>query len=146
LRKTFVFRLFGIGKLPRKYRPIVEDEGVVLMDEGVPGWLITRNVHGPGKRARYRAEGFSGCLVLTQKRLLGFSYWKRQINIGLDDPRMAKLHVAMPRDDVLSISFEAAEFRPGWQGVFEFRFRTDQARGFQQALVAHGAPSGVIGH
>ncbi len=84
-----------VGSIPSKIGPILEQEGIVLFDEGMGGWFIARHVKGPGKRYMHRREGFSGCLVITKKRIICYTYWKRQINISVDDPRLSKLYVVL---------------------------------------------------
>ena len=37
---------------------MLEQEGIVIADEGMGGWLIYKNVKGPHKRYRYRVEVF----------------------------------------------------------------------------------------
>ncbi len=142
MKKTILYRLFRFGAIPKKLRPILENEGIVIFDEGMGGWFITKNVKGPGKRYRCRAEGFSGCLVITKKRIICFTYWKRQINISVEDPKLSKLYVNVPRWQTLSISFESSVFLDGWEGVIEFRFNTDKALKFQEVLRSLGAKDG----
>lgn len=137
--KSLAYRLFGLGRIPRQWRPLLEQEGIIVADEGMAGWFIAHDVKGPGKRYRHRAEGFSGCLVVTEHRIVCFTYWKRQINIGAQDPGLSALHVTMPSANRLSLSFESAAFRPGWQGVLEYRLHTDQAPAFYATLTAMGA-------
>lgn len=145
MAKTLLYRVFGIGKIPKKLRPVLGDEGIEVADEGISGWLISRSVDGPGKRFRRRAEGFSGCLVVTKKRIICYSYGRRQINIALDDPRISELIVYPPKPDTLSLAFESSAFHEGWKGLMEFRFRTDLSRKFYTALVTAGAQKGRRG-
>lgn len=139
MTKALSYRLFRLGAIPKKWRQPLAQEGIVICDEGMPGWFIAKDVKGPGKRYRRRAEGFSGCLVITNQRVLCFTYWKRQINISTQDPSLSALQVAVPKANTLSISFESATFRTGWQGVLDYRFQTDQAQAFHEALTACGA-------
>jgi hypothetical protein len=143
MKKTLLYRLFGLGRLPRQLRPMVASEGIVVADEGIGGWLITKHVNGPGRRHRKRAEGFTGCLVVTKKRILCYTYGKRQINISVDDPRVSEFQVTLPKAETLSIAFESAVFREDWRGVMEFRFNTERARLFHDALRSIGARGGV---
>ena len=145
MRKTILFRLFGIGAIPKKIRPVLDSEGVVIADEGMGGRLITRNVKGPGKLYRYRTEGFSGCLVVTKKRIVCFTYGKRQMHIAVDDPMISNLYVENPQKEYLSVSFESGVFRKGWSGIMEFRFKTDKAGRFYDALTAAGVRPGKVG-
>ncbi len=138
-KKTIVFRLLGLGAIPKKIRPILDLEEIVVSDEGIGGWFITKNVKGPRKRYINRAEGFSGCLVVTKKRIVCFTYWKRQINISVEDPRLSEIFVNVPKAETLSISFESSVFRDGWAGVIEFRFKTEKAHEFHEVLKSLGA-------
>ena len=142
MKKTLSYRLFRLGSIPRKLRPLIEAEGVLVADEGIRGRLVMGRVRGPGRRHYGRVEGFSGCLVVTRERILAYSYGKRQINIGRDDPRLAELYVRLASPEWLTISFEASAFREGWVGVMEFRFRTNQAPRFHEVLVSAGASQG----
>jgi len=142
MKKTLSYRLFRLGGIPRKLRPLLEAEGLRVADEGLSGRLVMGRVRGPGRRHYGRVEGFSGFLVVTGKRVMAYSYAKRQINIGLDDPRLAEIYVRLTSPEWLAISFEASTFREGWSGVMEFRFRTDKAPRFHEVLVAAGASQG----
>jgi hypothetical protein len=143
MKKTILYRLFGFGSIPKKVRPILEEEGLVVSDEGVRGWFVTKNVHGPGKRYIHRSEGFSGCLVITKKRIICFTYWKPQINIPVDDPKLSALQVDVLNEQTLSISFESSLFRVGWQGLIELRFNTEKAQQFHDVLISLGAQKGA---
>lgn len=151
MKKTFSYRLFGLGGIDARLRPLIEAEGLLVVDEGIPGRLVMRRVDGPGRRHRGRIEGFSGFLAITRCRIIAYSYRKRQISIGADDPRLPDLYVDLPSPDTLSISFESSTFREGWSGVMEFRFRTDKAPRFHEVLVSMGlgqgraADSGIAG-
>jgi len=141
--KSMLYRLLGIGSIPKKLRPVLETEGIVVSDEGMGGWYITGNVKGPGKRFIHRREGFSGCLVVTEKRVIGYTNWKRQINIAVDDPKLSSLYVELLDPQRFSISFESSVFREDWQGVVEFRFRSEKAQEFHDVLTALGVQEGA---
>ncbi|EGV20432.1 hypothetical protein [Thiocapsa marina] len=143
MNKTFLYRLLGFGAIPKKILPVLQEEGVVVCDEGIGGRLVTKNVKGPGKRYIRRSEGFSGCLVITKKRILCFTYAKRQINIGVDDPRVSALYFDVPDSGILLVSFESSVFRDKWDGVIEFKFKTEKARQFGDALKCIGARQGT---
>ena len=108
----------------------------------IGGWFFTDNVKGPGKRYVNRSEGFSGCLVITRKRVICFTYWKRQINISVDDPGISELYFNVPDHSTLSISFESSAFREKWEGVIELRLNTQKAQQFGDLLKAIGARQG----
>lgn len=139
MKKTILYRLLGIGGIPKRLLSILENEGIVIFDEGISGWFVTRDVKGPRKRYWHRSEGFSGWLAITKKRVICFTYWKRQMNISVEDPRISKLHVNAPNEQTLSISFDSSVFRDGWEGIIEFRFNTEKAQKFQDVLTCLGA-------
>ena len=143
MKKPILYRLFGFGSVPKKLRPVLVREGIVVLDEGIGGWFVTDHVNGPGKRYRHRSEGFSGCLAVTKTRVVCYTYARRQINISVEDPRMANLYVDTPTDQELCLSFESSDFREGWQGVIQLRFNTDKAHQFVDALLAIGAQQGT---
>ena len=143
MRKTILYRLFRLGAIPRKLRPTLEKENIVVSDEGISGRLITKDVMGPGKRYLHRSEGFSGCLVLTEERLICFTFWNCQINISINDPKVSEIYVDALNDYTLSLSFESSVFRDGWQGVIEFQFKTEKALRFCDTLISVGARQGV---
>jgi len=142
MSKSLSFRLFGLGGIPKKARPILEAEEILVSDEGMKGRFVARNVKGPGKRYIRKIEGFSGCLVITKKRIVCYSYGKRQIHIAADDPKLSNLYVDMPGTHTLSISFESSLFQQGWEGVIEFRFHTEEAGPFHDLLLSLGAQQG----
>ena len=112
----------------------MEQEGIRLLDEGVSGSLYCRNVSGPGRRWWRRREGFIGSLAVTRTRFIAYSFWRRQINVALDDPAFSVLQIGQPQADVLEVAFDAGAVRPGWQGRMVLRFRTRQADQFMALL------------
>jgi hypothetical protein len=143
MKKTILYRLLGLGAVPKPLRPALAQEDIIVLDEGIGGWFIAKHVNGPGKRYRHHSEGFSGCLAITKARVICYTFGKRQINLSVADPNMAKLYVDTPEPNQLSLAFESADFREGWLGVIEFRFNTEKAARFREALVAFGAQPGT---
>jgi hypothetical protein len=93
--------------------PSLEKEGIVVSDEGMKGWFITKKVNGPAKRYRNRVERFSGCLVITRKQMVCYSYWKRQISIPVDHPKIFKNHYSVFKENILSVAFETSVVMDG---------------------------------
>jgi hypothetical protein len=144
MKKTLLYRLFGLGSVPKKLLPLLEQEGIVVSDEGMSGWFIAKHVNGPGKRYRHRSEGFSGCLVVTKERVICYTYGKCQINISVEDPKIANLYVDILKEEKLCLSFESSNFQEGWNGLIEFRFNTTKAHQFREALIEIGAQQGAV--
>ena len=143
MKKALLYRLFGLGSVPKKLLPLLEQEGIVVSDEGMSGWFISKHINGPGKRYRHRSEGFSGCLVVTKERVICYTYGKRQINISVEDPKIANLYVDILKGEKLCLSFESSGFQEGWNGFIEFRFNTTKAHQFREALIEIGAQRGA---
>ena len=143
MKKTLSYRLFRLGSVPKTLLPVLEGEGVIVLDEGMGGAFIAKHVNGPGRRYRQRAAGFSGSLVVTRQRLVCCMYSKRQIDLPVNDPRIHDIHVNLPREERLSISFESSGLWEGWEGVIEYRFHTEKAVQFYNALIAVGARQGA---
>lgn len=143
MKKSILYKMFGLGAIPKKQRSALQAEGIIVADEGIAGKFITRNVRGPGIRYSRRSEGFSGCLVITKKRVICYTYSKLQINMAIDDPRISDIYFDTQGDEVLSISFDSSLFREGWKGVIEFRFKTEKTSQFSEVLKSIGAQRGA---
>lgn len=139
MAKTFLYRLFGIGKIPGKYGEIIKGEGIVLLDEGVGGSVTFRNFRAPGKRYSWRRNWFSGSLVLTKQHFLAFGFSRQIIGVGLYDPHLKELTCSLVDSGTLAVSFEAGVFHDGWSGTIECRFSTPKASLFLKELQSHMA-------
>ncbi|GMR22244.1 MAG: hypothetical protein BMS9Abin37_0579 [Acidobacteriota bacterium] len=53
MSKTLLHRLFGFGGVPKAMKPILEQEGIVLLDEGIgdKGLDRKRSAAGPPHRS-----------------------------------------------------------------------------------------------
>ncbi len=129
-----LYRLLGIGAISKKHRPGLEQEGIVVADEGIGGSLTMRDVKGPGRRYSYKKSLFTGWLVITEKRIICYAFGFRQIDIPVNDSRITELQVENPKENILTISFEASVFRPNWSGHMQFKFKTDKAKQFLSCL------------
>lgn len=142
MAKSILYKLFGLGKIPKKMLPVLQAEGILVSDEGIAGRIFLRKVKGPGRRHYYRTECFPGSLVITEKRVIAYAFWKCKINVPVDDHNIARIHYDMPETHLLLISFEASDFMPGWEGVIELKFKTNKALQFRNALANTGAKEG----
>ncbi|MEM1411255.1 MAG: hypothetical protein AAGH19_02775 [Pseudomonadota bacterium] len=143
MKKSILYRWFGLGAVPKSVRPTLESEGIVVLDEGMSGRLVMKDVDGPAKRYRQRTERFLGSLVVTQQRILCHTFRKRQLSIAAGDERLRQLFVDLLAQNRLSLSFESGNFRQGWRGVMTFEFSTDQAPRFLDALRSAGVQQGT---
>jgi len=137
MAKTFLYRLFGVGKIPAQWRATIESEGVVLLDEGIAASLTYRDFRAPGKRFGWRKVAFTGALALTSSRLLALQYANPAINVPLSDERFKKLQISVEGDATLLVAFDPSLFHNDWSGTMEYRFHTPEARAFQKELSDH---------
>lgn len=139
--KTIFYRLFRFGSIPKKLRKNFEQEGIIISDEGFWGWYVTKRLKAPGRRAFYRKEGFIGFFVVTQKRLVCYSFRKRLINIETDDEKIVLLRSNQSSPNKLILSFDSADFLDGWEGEIELHLHTDKAGVIHQTLLENGVKS-----
>ena len=134
MAKTFLHRIFGLGRIPKKMRPSLEAEGIVLLDEGIGGSITFRNFRAPWKRYQYRRNYFTGSVVLTGKRFAAFQWSSPIIHVPLDDKRMKELHCSVEGESTLCVRFDPSAFHQDWSGSIEVRLSTLQARLFLERL------------
>jgi hypothetical protein len=127
MAKTLFYRLFGFGKIPASLLSELQQEGILLLDEGVNGSVTYRNFRAPGRASSWRRQWFSASIAVTNIRLLALSYAKPIINVPLADER---IHAMRFSEDnaALCVAFDAALFHSDWSGAIEYRFRTSQAQ------------------
>jgi hypothetical protein len=131
---TLLYRLFGIGKIPALILAEVQQEGVLLFDEGLHGSVTYRNFRAPGRISSMRRQWFPAAIALTNTRLLALSSANPVINVPRTDKRMTELHYSVEDGSVLCIRFDAALFHSDWSGTIEYRFTTPQAQHFLELL------------
>jgi hypothetical protein len=134
--KTLLYRLFGLGKVPKSIALELESEGMILVEEGIGGSVSFKNFRGPGKRHTWRKYWFSGSLVMTSKRVIAFAFWKRIFSFPLDNPGLKKLSVEAENANSLCISFDVSDFHSDMFGQVAYRFATPHARLLEERLRA----------
>jgi hypothetical protein len=134
IRKSLLYTLFRLGRLPKEALPVLESEGIVLLDEGLRGSVTLRNFRAPGRFHTYKNSIFAGSLTLTEQRFAGFAFSKPLINVPLHDDRLLALEMSVPRDGVLHIRFDPAVFDIQRSGSVECRFHTGNALRYLEHL------------
>lgn len=134
MSKTFVYRLFGIGKVPRHTLERIRREGLVLQEEGLSGTVTFKKFRAPGRRYSWRRNWFSGSIVLTREHFLAFAFSRPVIAVAWRHPKIDALHCSVERDDKLCVAFDAAAFHEGWTGNIEIRFSTPLAGKLLQTI------------
>ncbi|MEK7857371.1 MAG: hypothetical protein AAB288_14870 [Acidobacteriota bacterium] len=130
MAKTFLYRFFGIGKMPAALVADFQREGLVLMDEGIRGTVTYHNFRGGGRYSNWKRQWYSSSIILTAKRLIGYRLRHPIIDVELTDPRFKQLNISADENETLLIDFDASLFQPDWSGRIEYRFKTPLAQQF----------------
>ncbi len=126
MSKSLLYRLFGLGRIPKLLNDTLRIEGIVVSDEGIPGSITYRNFRAPGKRFSWKKQGFVGSVIVTNVRLVALMYGSFAVNVPFTDERIRQLQISIEGDRLL-ISFDPKLFHDNWSGTIEYRFRTPQA-------------------
>jgi hypothetical protein len=124
------YKLFGCGALPQPMRPVLEAEGIVLVDEGVSGSVCFKKFRAPGKRYSYRRNGVVASLVITKLRFAVFNFGTSFVNLPLERAQLDKINPAIDGKGRLTVSFDTADFYPNATGNVSGRFATAKAYDF----------------
>jgi len=141
MSKTLLHRLFGLGKIPRKYGPALRGEGIILIDDGIGGSVTLRQFKAPGRRHSWRRSWFTGCLVLTEHTFSAFALIRPLIFVPLADTRISELHCSIEKGATLLITYDASLFNEKWSGTVECRFKTAEAQLFLEQIVPIAGPT-----
>lgn len=142
MAKALLYQLLKIGSIPADLRAVLQQENLIVEDEGLRGTWFSKDFKAPGRRSFYKSRGFVGFLAVTRKHILAYAFGRPQINLPVDDPRVVDLHSELMDEDGIRISFETAYFHSDWKGVVELRYKTEKARTFHDALLHLGAKQG----
>ena len=134
MAKTLSYRLFGLGKIPEPLRRTLDGEGLLLMDEGIPGSVTYVDFRSPGRVASWKRQWFGGAIALTRVRLFALQYARTIIDVPLADERIRGMRFSLEAGTTLLVAFDAGLFHADWSGQIEYRFRTEQASAFLEKL------------
>ena len=134
MSKTILYRIFQLGKFPKNARDQIQQEGILLQDEGIGGSVTFFKFRAPGKSYGWKRSWFSGSIVLTQEHFLAFQYSKPIIGVSWDNDKIKKLNCYLENENTLGIEFEASTFNDNWSGNIEVRFSTPLARSFLEII------------
>jgi hypothetical protein len=133
---NILYTWFGWGGLPKAMRPLLEKEGIILLDEGVSGSVGFRKFRAPGRYYSRRRTGTIASLVLTEIRFAVFTFGKPFVNLPLERARLDQIHPPVDEQGRFTVGFDAADFYPDASGKVSGRFATEKARGFLRRLDA----------
>ena len=124
---SLLYRLFKIGAIPAQFRPVLESEGVRLLEEGIPVIVTYRNLRSPRRLSSFRRMRQVGALALTHQRILGTAFHQPILNLPWSEKRLQQVEWSLGGEGELWAAFEAGLFRPEWSGRIEIAFRCTQA-------------------
>src|SRR5438067_5082416 len=134
MAKSLLYRLFGLGRIPKLLNDTLHIEGIVVADEGIPASVTYRDFRAPGKYFSWKKQGFVGSVVVTNVRLVALMYSNFAVNVPFTDERIRKLLISVEGADGLLIVFDPSLFHDNWSGTIEYRFRTDQAANMLKSI------------
>ena len=132
-------RLFGLGKIPKKYAPTLRGDGIILIDEGIGGSITLKRFKAPGRYHSWKKSWFTGCLVLTEQTFAAFAFARPLVLLPRADDRLASLQCSLEGTATLLVSYDASLFDEKASGTVECRFRTEKAQLFLEQLVQDAA-------
>jgi hypothetical protein len=134
MQKTLLHRLFGWGRIPKRYAPTLHDEGILLLDEGIGGSVTYRNFRAPGRYHSWKRSWFTGSIVLTGRTFAAFALFKPLIYVPLDHENLSELCCSIEESGALLVEYDASAFDEKASGTVECRFKTPIAREFLERL------------
>ncbi len=134
MSKTLLYRLFGLGGMPRAAEDQIDQEGVVLKDEGIGGSVTFKKFRAPGRYHGWKRSWFSGSVVLTRRHFLAFKYSRPIIGVPWDSERFDELEVRLENDDTLCVTFDASAFEQDASGEVAVRLSTSLAPALLQQI------------
>lgn len=134
--KSWFYELFGLGKIPALLLNELQNENLLVWDEGVPATITYLNFRAPGRYSNWKRRWISGAFGLTQRRLVVLQYSMPVIDILLTDERFRQMQFSVEGENRLLITFEPGLFLADSTGKIEWRFRSSKACEFAEKVQA----------
>ncbi len=135
----------GDGALKPELRAALESEGVVLVEEGLPGSITYEHFKAPGRRHHGKVVGEGLGLGFSEQRLALYcrSGSVKLIDKPFTEPQLSALEVSLERDDTvaLRIDYDRAAV-PKVSGQMTSRAVTLNAASVVEQLSARLGPQG----
>ena len=130
----FLGRLFlGTGELPVKVRDALAAEGLVLLEEGVPGSIRYDHFKAPGKRFNGKVTPQRMGVGISERRVVVYCRSGRAelIDSPFESPRFDAVSVSLKSSDELEIRVDYDEMddaeAAGVSGVIAINLKTSNA-------------------
>lgn len=130
-RVAFLANLFlGNGKLKPKLRAALEAEGLVLIDEGLPGSVRYQHFRAPGKRFHGKVTGERIGLAISEERFVMYcrSGRSKLVDTSFSIPRLSFVDVSLQDGDTVSVQIDYDQAGlPKVSGQITIRAKTPNA-------------------
>ena len=137
---TFIAKLFlGNGKLKAELRAALESEGLVTIEEGLPGSVRYRRFKAPGRRFHGKVTLERIALAISEHRLAVYcrSGRAKLLDSAFSDPRLSAIEVTLHNNDRVSIRIDYDRLDvPNVSGEITIRARTPRAASIVKHLQA----------
>ena len=132
------FRI-GKGTLKPKLRAALELEGIVLLEEGLPGKVRYKHFKAPGRRFHGKVTLERIGLAITHERFAVYcrSGRAKLIDVPFSDPRLARLDISLKDEHIVAIHIDFDRFDvPKVSGEMTIEARSPRARAIVDELHA----------
>lgn len=126
--KSFLYKLFGVGKVREPLLSELKSEDLIAWDEGVKSSITYKNFRAPGRYSNWKQRWMTGAVALTKKRLVLQQYSQPVINLELSDARFQKIKISLETENTLLFEFTPDLFLEDSSGEIEWRCRTPHAK------------------
>jgi hypothetical protein len=119
--------LLGSGRLSDQFRDALSAEGMLLLEEELPGSITYRNYRAPGRYSSWKKEPTSGAIAITASRLVVWTGKSKHIDLPRSGPLRTAVEVTLDGADHVRFGYDAGRFSAERSGQVEVRLRTSQA-------------------
>ena len=126
-RRTLLYRLFGVGRLPRTVRTAIEPEKIQILEEGIRVIVTYRNFRNSSQYLRRKKKSFSGAIAITSRRVVAYAFAQRVLNLPFRHSCFKKIKAGRKKNGCFFIRLDASQINDKASGTLEYRFITPKA-------------------
>ena len=135
----FAKLLLGTGRLKPELHAVLDSEGLVIIEEGLPGAVRYRRFKAPGRRFHGKVTLERIALAISDQRLAVYcrSGRAKLIDAAFSDPRLSAVEVSLRNNDTVSIQVDYDRMDvPSVSGEIAITARTPKAASIVEHLQA----------
>lgn len=122
--------LFGPGRIAEPLRGQLAAEGLLAIDEELPGSVTYRHYRAPGEYSSWKREPTNAAIAVTRIRVVAWTGRVKHVDVPHNHPKRSAVTITSDRTDRLSVIYDAGAFRSDRSGLVEIRIRTRRAAEF----------------